>query len=226
MDEAERCGEVGYIYLSKLLVTGTPDQLKALPSLNQPDLRRLEIETPQTARALTWLQKEPYCRGATFFGQAVHALIERRVGNAELGERLAQCGLHGGTAARNRAFAGRRVRHAHGRGGRRAAWRKRLMKASFLAIFRKEILHIRRNRSILFLAVMMPLMQLTMYGFIDQTVHDVPTVVVDQDRSVQSRELMDRLRATKTFAIKARHRQPAKWPVPRSSLAARASAVS
>jgi ABC-2 type transport system permease protein len=73
---------------------------------------------------------------------------------------------------------------------------------SFLAIFRKEILHIRRNGSVLFLAVMLPLMQLTMYGFIDQTVHDVPTVVVDQDRSVQSRELMDQLRATKTFAIK------------------------
>ncbi len=76
------------------------------------------------------------------------------------------------------------------------------MMSSFWAIFRKEILHIRRNRSVLFLAIMMPLMQLTMYGFIDQTVHDVPTVVVDQDRSVQSRELMDRLRATKTFAIK------------------------
>jgi ABC-2 type transport system permease protein len=73
---------------------------------------------------------------------------------------------------------------------------------SFLAIFRKEILHIRRNRAVLFLAVMLPLMQLTMYGFIDQTVHDVPTVVVDQDRSVDSRELMDQLRATKTFAIK------------------------
>jgi ABC-2 type transport system permease protein len=76
------------------------------------------------------------------------------------------------------------------------------MMSSFLAIFRKELLHIRRNKSILFLAVMLPLMQLTMYGFIDQTVHDVPTVVVDQDRSVQSRELMDQLRATKTFAIK------------------------
>jgi ABC-2 type transport system permease protein len=76
------------------------------------------------------------------------------------------------------------------------------MMSSFLAIFRKEILHIRRNKGILYLAVMMPLMQLTMYGFIDQTVHDVPTVVVDQDRSVQSRELMDQLRATKTFAIK------------------------
>ena len=76
------------------------------------------------------------------------------------------------------------------------------VRASFRAVFRKEILHIRRNRAVLFLAVMMPLMQLTMYGFIDQTVHDVPTVVVDQDRSVQSRELMDQLRATKTFKIK------------------------
>lgn len=77
------------------------------------------------------------------------------------------------------------------------------MMSSFRAIFRKELIHIRRNRAILFLAVMMPLMQLTMYGFIDQRVHDVPTVVVDQDRSVQSRELMDQLRATKTFAIRA-----------------------
>lgn len=75
------------------------------------------------------------------------------------------------------------------------------MMSSFLAIFRKELLHIRRNKAVLFLAVMLPLMQLTMYGFIDQTVHDVPTVVVDQDRSVASRELMDQLRATKTFAI-------------------------
>jgi ABC-type multidrug transport system ATPase subunit len=102
MDEAERCGEVGYIYLSKLLVTGTPDQLKALPSLNQPDLRRLEIETAQTARALTWLQKEPYCRGATIFGQAVHALIERRIGDVELSERLAKAGF---TAAHQREIA-------------------------------------------------------------------------------------------------------------------------
>ncbi|HEX7453815.1 MAG TPA: ABC transporter ATP-binding protein [Polyangiaceae bacterium] len=102
MDEAERCGEVGYIYLSKLLVSGTPDQLKALPALHQPNMRRLELETPQTTRALTWLQKEPYCRGATIFGQAVHALIERRVDDTELTERLSKAGF---TAAHLREIA-------------------------------------------------------------------------------------------------------------------------
>jgi ABC-2 type transport system permease protein len=73
--------------------------------------------------------------------------------------------------------------------------------SSFHAVFRKEILHIRRNRGVLVVTVMMPVMQLLLFGFIDQTVHDVATVVVDQDRTVHSRELMDHLRATKTFAI-------------------------
>ncbi len=93
MDEAERCGEVGYIYLSKMLVSGTPDELKAMPAVNQPNTRRLEIETADTARALRWLQSEPYCRSATIFGQAVHAAIVSEMSDAELDDRLKKAGF-------------------------------------------------------------------------------------------------------------------------------------
>ncbi len=75
------------------------------------------------------------------------------------------------------------------------------MWSSFRATFDKEFLHLRRDRGTLTLAFMLPLFQLILFGFIDQTVHNVATVVVDQDRSTYSRELIDRLRATGTFRI-------------------------
>lgn len=74
---------------------------------------------------------------------------------------------------------------------------------SFIAIFRKELIHILRDRSTLAIALTIPLFQLVLFGFIDQTVRDVPTVVVDQDRTSASRELIDKLRSTRTFKIVA-----------------------
>lgn len=73
--------------------------------------------------------------------------------------------------------------------------------ASFVAILRKEFLHILRDRATLMTALSIPIFQLLLFGFIDQTVHNLPTVVVDQDGTRESRELMDKLRATGTFRI-------------------------
>lgn len=72
---------------------------------------------------------------------------------------------------------------------------------SFVAVLRKELLHILRDRAMLAMAFSIPVFQLVLFGFIDQTVHDLPTVVVDQDRSPDSRLLMDEMRASGTFAI-------------------------
>ncbi len=93
MDEAERCAEVGYLYLSKLLVSGTPVELKAREAENQPDAHRFEIEAADAARALAWLRGEAFCRGATIFGQAVHALVDKTVQQKDLVARLKKGGF-------------------------------------------------------------------------------------------------------------------------------------
>ena len=73
--------------------------------------------------------------------------------------------------------------------------------SSFVAIFQKEFLHIRRDRATLVIALAIPVFQLVLFGFIDQSVRDLPTVVVDQDHTRYARELMDQLRASRTFKI-------------------------
>jgi ABC-type multidrug transport system ATPase subunit len=93
MDEAERCNEVGYLYLSKMLVTGTPEQLKTMPEVNLAGSKRLEIETPGSSRALGWLRAQPFCRGATVFGQAVHAELDATLADDELVRRMTGAGF-------------------------------------------------------------------------------------------------------------------------------------
>lgn len=61
----------------------------------------------------------------------------------------------------------------------------------------KEVLHILRDPTSLVFALMIPLIQLMIFGYaINLDVRNMATAVVDQDRSRESSELVDRLRAT------------------------------
>jgi hypothetical protein len=52
MDEAERCSHVGYIYMSKFIVCGEPDQLKKMAEVNPPGTHRLDITSDHITVAL------------------------------------------------------------------------------------------------------------------------------------------------------------------------------
>ena len=79
MDEAERCGRVGYLYLSHLLALGTPSLLKHLPSITPVGTKRWELRGGVAADVLAKLKARPGVHEATIFGQAVHALIDDSV---------------------------------------------------------------------------------------------------------------------------------------------------
>jgi ABC-type multidrug transport system ATPase subunit len=93
MDEAERCGEVGYLYLSKLLVTGTPEELKRLDAVHPPGVRRLSVETRHPARALAFLRTVSWCQSTTLFGQSVSALVDTGLTDAEVVARMEEAGF-------------------------------------------------------------------------------------------------------------------------------------
>jgi ABC-type multidrug transport system ATPase subunit len=94
MDEAERCGEVGYLYLSRMIASGTPAALKRLPAVSQPGQRRVEVEThADPARALLWMQSRDFVGGATLFGQSVHAVVADSVSDDDLLARLHTAGF-------------------------------------------------------------------------------------------------------------------------------------
>jgi ABC-2 type transport system ATP-binding protein len=75
MDEAERCGRVGYIYLSKLIAVGPVEQLRRMPEANPPGTVRVEIVCSDSSAALPVVRASEDVREATIFGRSIHALI-------------------------------------------------------------------------------------------------------------------------------------------------------
>ncbi len=69
-------------------------------------------------------------------------------------------------------------------------------------ITRKELIQLRRDRMTIGMMVMLPLMQLLLFGYaIDTDVRHMPTVVQDADRSAASRDLAHRLEATGFYTL-------------------------
>src|SRR5436309_8155608 len=83
MDEAERCDHVGYIYMSRLIVCGEPDELKQMPEVSPPGTRRLDVTCDHVTTALQAVWQLKGVRSATVFGQSMHLLVEESVKRSE-----------------------------------------------------------------------------------------------------------------------------------------------
>ncbi len=98
MDEAERCGTVGYLYLSHMLVEGKPDELVDLPEVTPEGTRRVEVECAHGAAAVMGLARErPYVEEVTIFGNALHLLVKNELSDQEIAADLSEragAGVH------------------------------------------------------------------------------------------------------------------------------------
>jgi ABC-2 type transport system ATP-binding protein len=84
MDEAERCNHVAYIYFGKIIADGTPKALKELPEIQPHGTKRIGIVAPDTTRALRVARTLPEIRGATLYGDSIHALVDKNFDLSEL----------------------------------------------------------------------------------------------------------------------------------------------
>jgi ABC-2 type transport system permease protein len=76
-------------------------------------------------------------------------------------------------------------------------------------VCRKEFLHIVRDRATLFFALVIPMIQLFLFGFaIDTNVRQIPTVILDESRTQESRRLLERFAASDVFNLRSYARSP------------------
>src|SRR5258708_7423568 len=100
MDEAERCGTVGYLYLSHLLISGRPSDLVNLPEVTPQGMRRGEAECTEGAAAVMGKARSlPYVEDVTIFGNALHILLDNSVADEQVARDL-EASAHAGVRIR------------------------------------------------------------------------------------------------------------------------------
>ena len=94
MDEAERCGTVAYLYLSKLIVRGHPESLKKLPEVTPEGMRRVEAQCREgVATLMASARTLPYVHASTIFGTSLHLLVDAKVSNTTIDSDLEAFGI-------------------------------------------------------------------------------------------------------------------------------------
>ncbi len=90
MDEAERCGRLGYIYFSRLLALGPPEQLTQMAGITPPGTRWADFHLAGASEKLHILRRMEGILRATVYGNTVHMLVRSELDDASLNQQLYQ----------------------------------------------------------------------------------------------------------------------------------------
>ena len=90
MDEAERCSKVGYIYNSKLIVSGGPDELKKIRAVVGEGDQHFEVFCTPLVQTFNVLKQLDYVKDVTIFGQAMHVIMPKEASATQLEADLRQ----------------------------------------------------------------------------------------------------------------------------------------
>jgi len=93
MDEAERCSSVGYIYNSKLIVSGGLDELKQVREVVDQGQHRYEVICSPLVASFNWIRQLPGVEDVTIFGQSLHVVGTADLTEAVLTEHLQHHGI-------------------------------------------------------------------------------------------------------------------------------------
>lgn len=93
MDEAERCNDIAYINLGKLMVRGTPAQLKALEEVSPKGTKRIAAQTQEPARALAAVREHEFVIDATLVEADLHLLVPEATRDSEVERAFEEAGL-------------------------------------------------------------------------------------------------------------------------------------
>ena len=84
MDEANRCTDIGYLYHSKMLTLGKPNDLKQLPEVTPEGTERFELNVPNPTESLSIIRSADGVLDATLFGESIHLLADDRLDEKQL----------------------------------------------------------------------------------------------------------------------------------------------
>ena len=93
MDEAERCDSLAYIYLSHLMVEGTPSELKNLPEVSPQHTRRVALTTNRPSLALAYLRGRNYALDVTLVESEIHLQMPDDTSEPQIVAELEEAGL-------------------------------------------------------------------------------------------------------------------------------------